>query len=277
MKRRGLDAALTIVSVIYLVTFIGTLISYNIQQKDFDIFSIDGLSLIGAVFSLMELIASNRNIISKCIYKLIFFNKVVNYQVYVTFKTTTWDISKYVECLENSIEDYLTIELKRRPTSSLKSAKWSLFYENIGCEIECTKHENDFPFSEDSNNKIFGMKISGQGKYGRMSCRKKDIMYFSSLIKLLGNTYLSNPELIQNNTVNKIEIVIKRTGSQIKGRNIFNENMGKIEDYWIKIKEHLNNAEELEIDNNQIRWSTLDSRTLLDGFEDLTNFLCSVE
>ena len=267
MKRRGLDITLTMASGVYLVVFIVTLIIYHIQQKDFDLLSVDGLTLIVAFFSFLEIIASNRNFISKLIYKLIFCNKVVNYQIFIGFETKTWDIDNYVEKLEKSIEENLSIELKRRPTSSLKTAKWNLFYENIGCEIECTKNDNQ----------SFSMKISGQGKYGKMSYRKKDIMYFSSLIKILGNNFLASPELMHDNTISKIEIIIKKSGSQIKGRNIFNENIGEIENYWIKTTEHLESTEELEIDGGQIKWSTLDSRTLLDGFENLTNFLCSVE
>jgi hypothetical protein len=161
---------MTIISAFYLVFFIIVLIKSKLTNSEFDFFDADGLTLIGSVFALVELFVSNRNTISKKINAWIFYNKEVNYQIMITLETSILNIKDIVEELENCICNYLDVEeLRRKPTSNLKSSAWSVFYEGIGCEINCqAQYSNvcDTP-------RTYGLKILGRSKYGKINSRKK--------------------------------------------------------------------------------------------------------
>ena len=46
----------------------------------------------------------------------------------------------------------------------------------------------------------------------------------------------------------------------------------------LEIKENvINKDEEIIINEQEIKWSTLDSRTLIDGYEYFTDILCEIE
>jgi hypothetical protein len=97
------------------------------------------------------------------------------------------------------------------------------------------------------------------------------------MIKILGNYYLASQQLGQNAHIEKVDIVIKREGSQINASNVFSESISEVEDFHIKTICGLNQAEEIVINEQEIKWSTLNSRTLIDGFENFTDVLCSIE
>ena len=110
---------------------------------------------------------------------------------------------------------------------------------------------------------MLDLKISGHSKYGKINSRKKDILYLASLVKILGNYYFSSSKMSQNVKVEKIDIIIKREGSQISTSNLFSCGINK--------------DEEIIINEQEIKWSTLDSRTLIDGYEYFTDILCEIE
>lgn len=274
MKKKYLNTFMTVISAIYLVFFIVVLIKSKITNSAFDFFDADGLTIIGSVFALAELFISNRNAVSKKINSWIFYNKEVNYQIMVTFETSTLSIKEIIEELENCISDYLNIEeMRRKPNSKLMSSAWNVSYESISCEINCSLHCSN---REDSP-KIFDLKISGHSKYGKINSRKKDILYFASLVKILGNYYLNSPKMLQNAKMKKIDIIIKRKGSQISASNLFSEVISDVEDFHIKTLCGVNKDEEIIINEQEIKWSTLDSRTLIDGYENFTDILCGIE
>ena len=114
---------------------------------------------------------------------------------------------------------------------------------------------------------MLDLKISGHSKYGKINSRKKDILYLASLVKILGNYYFSS----------SIDIIIKREGSQISTSNLFSEVIRDVEDFHIKTLCGINKDEEIIINEQEIKWSTLDSRTLIDGYEYFTDILCEIE
>lgn len=274
MKKKYLNIFMTIISAVYLIFFIIVLIKSKITNSTFDFFDADGLTIIGSVFALAELLISNRNAVSKKLNEWIFYNKEVNYQIMITLKTTTLSVKEIVEELEKCISNYLGIEdLRRKPNSKLKSNAWDVFYEGIGCEINCYTHYSNVHNSP----RNYGLKISGHSKYGKISCRKKDILYFAAMVKILGNYYFGSQKLVQNVEIEKVDVVIKRQGSQINGFNLFSEAICEIEDFHIKTLCGVDKEEEIIINEQEIKWSTLDSRTLIDGFENFTDILCSIE
>lgn len=277
---KKLDIALTFVSALYLVVFIVTLIVYRVNNKNFDIFSFDGLTVLGALFSLLELIASNRNWLSKNICQMFFFNRFVNYQIGISIEDSSWDINQIVENLEESIKLYFGYnELERRLTSSMKSSKWTVIYKNLGLEVECVRNNFDYFFSQsDEINKVsYILRITGHSKFGKIATKRIDTLYFSSLVKIISHYYLADSNFIQNNRVQRIDVIIKKDSSQIKQSNLFNENVGEIKEYWIKTVDMISDNEEIEITKDEIKWSSLDSRAFLDGFERFTELLCYIE
>ena len=124
---------------------------------------------------------------------------------------------------------------------------------------------------------MLDLKISGHSKYGKINSRKKDILYLASLVKILCNYYFSSSKMSQNVKVEKIDIIIKREGSQISTSNLFSEVIRDVEDFHIKTLCGINKDEEIIINEQEIKWSTLDSRTLIDGYEYFTDILCEIE
>lgn len=274
MKKKYLNTFMTIVSAIYLVFFIVVLIKSKITNNQFDFLDADGLTIIGSVCALAELVISNRNAVSKKINSWIFYNKEVNYQIMVTLETSTLGIKEIIEELESCISNFLNIqELRRKPNSKLMSSIWNVSYDSIGCEINCSLHYSN----RENSSKMLDLKISGHSKYGKINSRKKDILYLASLVKILGNYYFSSSKMSQNVKVEKIDIIIKREGSQISTSNLFSEVIRDVEDFHIKTLCGINKDEEIIINEQEIKWSTLDSRTLIDGYEYFTDILCEIE
>ena len=88
---------------------------------------------------------------------------------------------------------------------------------------------------------------------------------------------ISSSKMSQNVKVEKIDIIIKREGSQISTSNLFSEVIRDVEDFHIKTLCGINKDEEIIINEQEIKWSTLDSRTLIDGYEYFTDILCEIE
>ena len=274
MKKKYLNIFMTVISAIYLFFFIIVVIKSKITNNEFDFLDADGLAIIGSVFALAELLISKRNAVSKKINSRIYYNKEVNYQIMVTLETSTLSIKEIIEELESCISDFLSIEeLHRKPNSKLMSNAWKVSYDSIGCEINCSLRYSN---KEDSH-RLFDLKISGNNKYGKINSRKKDILYLASLVKILGNYYFNSPKMLQNAKMKKMDIVIKREGSQIKASNLFSEVISDVEDFHIKTIGGVNKDDEIIINEQEIKWSTMDSRTLIDGYEYFTDILCEIE
>lgn len=273
MKKKNINCVMTIISVVYLILFIVVAIKSKISNETFDIFDTDGLTIIGSIFALAELLISNKNKLSTQLNKIIFCNKMVSYKINITMSSQKLQIKDFIDILEHKICEYMEVEeLKRKPTSKLQSIKWTLLYEQIGCEIACYSHVYD-----SYNSMTYGLTISGRSKYGKISSRRKDILYFSLLVKLLANDYLVDSYIMQNTKVERVEIILNRQGSQITSSNIFSETIKNVESYNIKTLDGLKDKEEIYLNEQEIKWTTLNSRTLIDGFENLTNILCSIE
>lgn len=275
MKKRYINNIMTWGSIVYLIFFLIVFIKSKILNEEFDVFGADGLTIIGGFVSIFELLASNRNKISKVINNILFFNKSVNYKIMISFETKDLEIKNFVELLENKIALYIgENELSRKPVSNMQKLRWQMYYDTIGCNITCSQQVN---LHEENEKKIFDLAISGHSKYGNITCRKKDILYFASLIKIIANEYLTDTCIINTSEVARIEIIIKRAGSQIISSNIFNDALKHIEDFSVKILDGLSNDEELYLSNQEVKWVTLNRKTILDGFQNITDILCAIE
>ena len=263
MKKNVLNNFIFILSIMYLIIFaiIKVLNMFSLEISLFD----DGLTLIGTLFAVFELLLSKRNSISKFLNSLIFYNKSINYKVLISFSTDSLTKEEFVEEFENSLKDFFSItDLKRRPLKDTKKSI-NISYDNIGCEITCYYN------CEDND---IGIKIIGNTKYGKILSNKNDIMYFSSLIKILGNKYLVSNNIIKYSSIEKIEIFIMKNGSQIENKNLFNESIENTHNFNVIIKE---NNDEITINNKEIKWVTTDKSSLISNFVNFTDILCSIE
>lgn len=273
MRKKYINNIMTIVSIGYLIFFVIVLIKAKITNDTFDIFDADGLAIIGGISALLELLISCRNKVSKWINALIFFNKKVNYQITVTFHSQELEIKDIIEIFETKICEYMRINnLERTPTSKLIKTKWNLSYSELGCDVTCYKHTDGY-----STTNGLGLIVSGNTKYGKINSRKTDILYLATLIKILANDYFTDSVIVSKSKVERIEVKIKRVGSQISLTNIFNDSLNKVDSYNIKTLDGVRESEEIYLSDTEVNWTTLNSRTLMDGFENLTDILCSLE
>lgn len=273
MKKKHINIVMTVVSAAYLFFFIIVLIKAKVTNATFEIFDADGLAIIGGISALMELLISCRNKLSKWINSIIFFNKKVNYQITISFHSQELEIKDFIDIFETKICEYMRTEsLQRTPTSKLMKTKWNLSYSDLGCDISCFRHVEDYSASSG-----FGMVISGNTKYGKINSRKTDILYMATLIKILANDYFTDSKIVSKSEVERIEIRIKKAGSQIALSNIFNDSLNNVENFKIKTLDGVRENEEVYLSDTEVKWTTLNSRTLMDGFGNLTDILCSIE
>ena len=273
MRKKYINNIMTIASMAYLIFFVTILIKTKITNKTFDLFDADGLAIVGSVAALLELLISGRNKVSRWVNALIFFNKNVNYQITVTFNSNELEIKDIIDIFEEKICEYMKINnLTRTPTSKLMKTKWNLNYSELGCNVSCYKHIDDY-----STMNEYGLVISGNTKYGKINSRKTDILYFATIIKILANDLLTDSVIVSKSEVERIEIKIIRAGSQIALTNIFTDSLNKVESYNVKTLDGVRANEEIYLSDKEVKWTTLNSRTLMDGFENLTHILCSIE
>ena len=282
MKRKKIyNAIVTVVSALYLGIFIIAFVRSRLSNQSFDFFGIDGVSLIGAMFSLVQLLFSKRNWVSTKINQIIISNKIVSYQLSISLENTAWSIPQIIDFFEGSLKNYFGIdELERRPTSSLKSARYSIIYKKLGITLECQRIRGYSPYeeleedeSDDSCN--YMLRISGQGKFGRLGTNKKDVVYFSSLIRLLSNQCFMDAEFLQNIHIGGIEIIINKIGSQITMDGLFNEELPEINTYCVQ-RDDPSSDIEFELTQDGIKWSTINAKELFEGAEELTDLLCKI-
>lgn len=266
--------AMSIMSIGYVVFFLYITIRAGITKSSMNFENVDGLNLIGGVIALLEIIVSNRNFISRKINMFIFQNRQVNYKIMLSFSSCDLQISQMIEKIEQSIKQYLLLDdLKRKPNSAMTRSCWKMSYDDIGCSIECIC-DNICGYE---NKKNCNLIIWGHSKYGKINHSKKDILYLSSLIKIITSYFLKEKDIVSFAKLEKIDVVIIRKGSQIKTSDLFEDGIKDVKTYHLQLLGQDKKAEEIVINEQEIKWSTIDSRTLIDGFEYLTSILAGVE
>lgn len=272
MKKNIINKIMTGLSLVYLVYFICLQIFNERLGENFNWLDGDALLIIGAIHTLLEIVLSNRNSISKAINQRIFRNKLISYEVLISLSECTLSIEKIIDGLEKSLSDGLaSIELKRKPISKYCKQRWDVYYEDINCQITCSAD-----YCDTEKTKEYSLKIAGTNKYGDISLRGKSVLYFATLIKLLGNNFLAKQPIMNECKVEKIDVIIKWEGSEIKPTELLGDKVKKVEEFFIKTSEGFTKEEEVIINKNEIVWSTLNSRSLMDGFSSFTDIMSSI-
>ena len=282
MKRKKvINSVVTVVSALYRILFIITFIRSRLSSQSFDFFGVDGLTLTGASFSLIELFLSKRNWISKKINQIVIRNKMVSYQISLSLENTSWTITQVIDFFEESFKEYFGLsELERRPTSSLQANRHNIFYKKLGLTMECQR-KNNCEFYEESDNEGVGeaanylLRISGQGKYGSLASSKKDIVYFTSIIRMLTNQCFTDPEFIKNVHVERVEVILNKVGSQIATENIFNDEIPEAKNYFLSIEDNMSDTD-FEITQDGIKWCVTNAKKVFEGAEKLTDLICKI-
>ena len=142
-SKKVCNSITTIVSAMYLISFIIVFISNRVANKKFDFLGTDILTLTGAVFALVELLLSKRNWISKKVAQVFIGNKVICYEISVLIEKTSWTIERVVDLWEQCLKDYFKLEdIKREPVSKLQKARYNIFYKRIGIRLECQRNDD---------------------------------------------------------------------------------------------------------------------------------------
>ena len=282
MKRKKvINIVVTVVSALYLILFIITFIRSRLNSQSFDFFGVDGLTLTGASFSLIELFLSKRNWISKKINQIVIRNKVVSYQISISLENTSWTISQVIDFFEECFKEYFGLsELERRPTSSLQANRYNIFYKMLGLTMECQRKKH-CEFYEELDNEGMGesanylLRISGQGKYGSLALGKKDIVYFTSIIRMLTNHCFTDTEFIKNVNVKRVEVILNKVGSQIATENLFNDEIPEVKNYFLSVEDNMFSTD-FEITQDGIKWCVLNAKEVFEGAEKLTDLICKI-
>lgn len=93
---------------------------------------------------------------------------------------------------------------------------------------------------------------------------------------MLSNEFLQDKNIRKQIEVTKIELIIKRDGSQFKFGNIFNEDLVEVQDYSLKVIKDLGQKSEVFISRKEIKLSVLTEGAFFEGFMELTNIICNV-
>lgn len=252
----------------YLVGAIILLIFKKIHFNILDLFNTDGLALLGCVFATGELILSKRNFLSKKVNEALIRGKYTNFRIDISMKSlkTEIRIEEISNILENVFNENLNISnLGRKPQNKLIPNRWYLKYENLGLEVEYIQQ----------NNNLY-IILKGKAQYGKINIKDKDILYLSSLVKMLSNEFLQDKNIRKQIEVTKIELIIKKDGSQFRFRNIFNEDLVEVQDYSLKIIKDLSPKSEVFIGRNEVKLSVLTEGAFFESFMELTNIICNV-
>ena len=280
MKRKKVcNLIITIVSALYLVAFIIVFVSNRITNKSFDFLGTDILTLTGAIFALVEFLFSKRNWISQKVAQVVISNKVICYEISVFIEKTSLTIEEIVDLWERCLKEYFRCaDVKREPVSKLQKARYNIFYRKIGIRLECQCNDEFDLYNEGEKSQCehsYLFRLSGNGKYGRKVTSNKDILFFSTLIKILSNYFFDDVDFMKKANVGKVDICISKDGSQIGTENLFNEDITGVQDYRIKINDDLSGAE-IEVTKDRIIMSTLSNKGLFDGAEKLTEIICKI-
>lgn len=267
MKRKTFNNIMFIISIIYLIGAIISLCNGIIEISLKNFFNTDGLALLGCIFAIGELFLSRKNWISKKINELFILNRLVNYRIGIVFNCKDFDnsIETVVNVFEESIKKTLKIEnLNRRPITELKKASWKILYQELPCGIDIYKSSSGV-----------NIKITGNGKYGKIGLRKSNILYFSKLIDSLSKHFFHDNRITTNYVFQMLEFQIDLRYSQLQINNLFNEDMEDVSNYSLNIKP--TDDMEMIINKDKILAKTNDVSILQDMFIELTNIICCIE
>lgn len=268
MKKKLFNRIMFWISIAYLFGAIIIIVTGKIKWDITNLFNTDGLSLLGCIFAVGELILSKRNIISKWINQMLISNKVLQYRIGIVLELEEQKTIKYwINILENNLRQVLNIdELPSKTINEIKNDSCKMYYETCGFMIDYYK-----------NNECLNIRISGKGKYGKLHSKKKDIMYLSLLIETLSNDFLQDNNIRRTGTVKSFELTILKNGSQISYGNIFNEELGCVNNYYVIVGAAGQSHTQYYLSDEEITMKMINVTSIYGGFIDFTNLLCSVE
>lgn len=256
------------VSVIYLILYIIFVITKKINFEFLNLFNPDGLSIIGCIFAVGELLFSKRNLMSKKINEFFIKKKYVNFRIDISTKCENKNniIKELVDKFEEVLNNNLSLDnLDKKPQNKLTEYNHTVRYENIGLEVQYIKENNNL-----------SMILKGKSQYGKISSKENDILYLTLLVKILSNKFLQDRNIRKLIDVKKIDIIINQEGSQFNINNLFNEDLTEVEEYNLKIMKGLEVNGEVEINKYQLRLTVLNIAELFNGFTDFTNIICNI-
>lgn len=268
MKKKLFNRIMFWISIAYLIGAIIFIVTGKIKWDITNLFNTDGLSLLGCIFAFGELILSKRNIISKWINQMIISNKVLQYRIGIVLELEEQKTIKYwINVLENNLRQVLNIEeLPSKTINEIKNDSCKMYYETCGFMIDYYK-----------NNECLNIRISGKGKYGKLYSKKRDLMYLSLLIETLSNGFLQDNIIRRTGTVKSFELTILKNGSQLSYGNIFNEELGCVNNYNVIVGATGQSDTQYYLSDEEITMKMINVTSIYDGFIDFTNLLCSVE
>ena len=195
-------------------------------------------------------------------------NKVLQYRIGIVLELEEQKTIKYwINVLENNLRQVLNIEeLPSKTINEIKNDSCKMYYETCGFMIDYYK-----------NNECLNIRISGKGKYGKLHSKKRDLMYLSLLIEMLSNGFLQDNIIRRTGTVKRFELTILKNGSQISYGNIFNEELGCVNNYNVIVGATGQSDTQYYLSDEELTMKMINVTSIYDGFIDFTNLLCSVE
>lgn len=268
MKKKLFNRIMFWISIVYLLGAIIIIVTGKIKWDITNLFNTDGLSLLGCIFAVGELILSKRNIISKCVNQMLISNKLLQYRIGMVLELEEQQTIKYwINTLENNLRQILNIEeLPSKTINEIKNDSCKIYYETCGFMIDYYK-----------NKECLNIRISGKAKYGKLQSKKKDIMYLSLLIEMLSNGFLQDNIIRRTGTVKSFELTILKNGSQLSYGNIFNDELGGVNNYSIAVGATGQSHTQYYLSDEEVTMRMINVTSIYDGFIDFTNLLCSVE
>ena len=142
MNKKFFNRIMFGVSIVYLIGAIIIIVTGKIKWDITNLFNTDGLSLLGCIFAVGELILSKRNIISKWINQMLIRNKVLQYRIGIVIELGEQKSIKYwINALENNLKQVLNIEeLPSKPVKEIKNDSCKMYYETCGFMIDYYKN-----------------------------------------------------------------------------------------------------------------------------------------
>ena len=268
MKKKLCNRSMGWIAIVYLLGAIIIIVTGKIKWDITNLFNTDGLSLLGCIFAVGELILSKRNIISKCVNQMLISNKLLQYRIGMVLELEEQQTIKYwINTLENNLRQILNIEeLPSKTINEIKNDSCKIYYETCGFMIDYYK-----------NKECLNIRISGKAKYGKLHSKKKDIMYLSLLIEMLSNGFLQDNIIRRTGTVKSFELTILKNGSQLSYGNIFNDELGGVNNYSIAVGATGQSHTQYYLSDEEVTMRMINVTSIYDGFIDFTNLLCSVE
>lgn len=95
MKKKLFNRIMFWISIVYLLGAIIIIVTGKIKWDITNLFNTDGLSLLGCIFAVGELILSKRNIISKCVNQMLISNKLLQYRIGMVLELEEQQTIKY--------------------------------------------------------------------------------------------------------------------------------------------------------------------------------------